>query len=423
MSTVNGKQRQKLKPAQVGLMVGIMAVYLIIPTQNIPNVIMNDLVKMYPTLSAGTLSYFLTIANIASMVGAFFFGLIAGRRFKSKTVTVVALLCYIVGGGLPMLMPNHVSFGLLMATRFVLGLGLGCFMPMVQSTIVKTFEDEASRSAWLGIGGIFFNVGAALGSSIAGALALISWQTVFAFYLIGVIPLALFVVFYKEPQRTVVEENTEKKTKVRVPSRVWLLLIPFMLSCCMTQMFVAYGPIILGEMNVNPAIFGTMMSVLMIGATVVAAVFALCYKTLKNHVLTVGLVLESVSFLALYLFATQSSAHLVGFYISLFVLGFGMNLLTVGMAMVLSTVVSPAVVAFVLGLNFVFQNLGSFLGSPLSQLYFAMAGPKTPVNSIFLATAVLGVVLTVYTAIVVVSTSKKKHVNDMPTALESVVTN
>lgn len=397
---------KKLTMAQKGALIGALTVYMIAPTQNIPNVITAEVAALFPMLDAGTLSYWLTITNMVGMLGAFLFGILAGKKLKFKTVTIIALVCFIVGGGAPFFFPDEFPFWLLLGSRALLGLGLGCFTPLGQTVIITTFsEDATKRSYWLGIGGICFNVALTFGSTLAGMLALVSWQSVFAFYFLGFIPLIIFCIFFKEPSKianeTDGEDKPEKASWREVPVRGWVLMLCFMASMLVLGFFTSFGRTIVGEVGVDPAVWGTFMSVRTVGSLLVAACFGFIFKSAKQYCLTLGAVCIGVGFALFYFFSLGTEAVLPVYYVGSFLIGFGMNMLTVGMAMVLSLYVSPAVVAFLMGMNALAMNLGTFLSSPTSQVFFAVFGSDTPVVHIFLMGIIMIAVVAVVYAIAV----------------------
>lgn len=390
----------KLNAGMMGALIGSLTVYMIAPTANIPNVITAEIGALFPMMDPGTLSYWLTITNLVGMLGAFLFGTLAGKKLKFKTVTLIALACFIIGGGAPFFFPDEFPFALLLGSRAILGLGLGCFTPLAQTVIITTFsDDETKRSYWLGIGGICFNIALTFGSTLAGMLALISWQTVFAFYFLGLIPLIIFLIFFKEPAK-IAEANvksTENKISWReVPARAWVFMACFMLSMLVLGFFTSFGRTIVGEVGVDPAIWGTFMSVRTVGSILVAALFGFIFKFAKQYCLTLGAVSIGIGFALFYFFSLGTEAILPVYYVGSFLIGFGMNMLTVGMAMVLSLYVSPAVVAFITGMNALAMNLGTFASSPVSQIFFAVFGANTPVVHIFL----FGIILIAIVAVV-----------------------
>lgn len=392
-------KKQKLTGTQIATLIGAFAVYAIAPTANIPNVITTELSAFYPGIDPGTFSYFLTITNLVAMLGAFCFAVFAGKVLKFKTITLIALILFIVGGCAPMLLPDGAPFGLLVASRAVLGLALGCFTPLGQSVVIATFENEKTRAYWLGIGGICFNISLTLGSTIAGMLALISWKMVFLFYAIGFIPLIIFALAFKEPVKTDEEEKKDKKVRIsEVPVRVWVIMVTFCLAMLCLGFFTSYGRMALGVCGVDPAVFGTIMSVRTLGALIVGAVFGFMYKFIKKYVLTCGMILLAIAFAILYFMCATATQNLIPLYIAAFCMGFGMNTLTIGMAQCISILTNPVVMTFVLGFNTLAMNLGTFLSSPTSQLFFGIIGNEQQ-YPVFMLALVVVIVLAVITAI------------------------
>ena len=81
-------------------------------------------------------------------------------------------------------------------------------------------------------------------------------------------------------------------------------------------------------------------------------------------------------------------------------MGFGMNMLTCGMAQILSVLNKPAIITFLLGINTLAMNFGSFASSPTSQVFFGIA-PDAPQYMIFMVAVVICVALTVVNVIAV----------------------
>jgi MFS family permease len=401
--------KKKLTGGQIATLVGVLSVYMCAPTQSIPNVITSELANVYPTVDPGTLSYFLTITSMVAMLGAFLFGLLAGKFIKFQVITHIALVCFLVGGVGPMFFPDGAPFVLLLISRALLGLALGCFTPMAQSVIISMFEDEKTRSYWLGFGGAVFNVAITLGSTVAGMLALISWKTVFAFYFIGLIPLVVFALFFKEPDNIAVakKETGPKVGWGEIPWRVYIIMICFMLSMMILGFFTSFGRMALNDVGVNPALFGTIMSVRTIGSILVALCFGFIYRFLKKYVLVAGCLLIAVSFAIFYACTASGNGELIILYVAGFCMGFGMNMLTVGMAQILSILTKPIVLTFVLGLNTFCMNAGTFISSPASQVYFGIVG-DTPVYPIFLLAIVIAVILAVVNGVVMASAKKRE---------------
>lgn len=401
--------KKRLTGTQMATLAGVMCVYMCAPTTNIPNVIMTELAAVYPTIDPGLLSYFLTATSIAAMVGAFLFGVIAGKFVKFKTITLIALTLFLIGGVGPMFMPVGCPFWMLLVLRAVLGLALGCFTPMAQSVIISMFEDEKTRSYWLGFGGVFFNIVITVSSTVAGMLALISWQMVFLCYAIGILPLVVFALFFKEPEGMQVagKDKGPKLSPKEVPVRVWIIMVCFGLAMLTLGYFTSFGRMSLDAVGVDPAIFGTIMSVRTVGSILVAACFGLIYRFLKKYVLVVGNALIAIAFGVFFFVASTGEGGLIPLYIAGFCMGFGMNMLTCGMAQVISILANPIVMTFALGLNTMFMNLGTFCSSPTSQIFFGVAGAD-PVYNIFILAIVVCVVLAIVNGIVMAGSKNYK---------------
>ena len=239
-----------LNAKQVGLIIAVMAVYFFAPTQGIISSVLGEIGKSYPNISDATLTYLITLNNIMAVPAAFFFGLWAGRKFKFKTLSIIAMLCFIVGGGLPVFLPQNAPFWIMFSTRGIIGLGRGCFIPIVQITLSAMFRDEKTRSAWFGFGSVLFNLGATFGVAIAGILAVFDWRYCFAFYLFAAIPLGLYAIFFHEEDVSDYIASTESGMKAfKFPGICWAYFVLYALAIIISQTMFNYGGLTMSHLG------------------------------------------------------------------------------------------------------------------------------------------------------------------------------
>ncbi len=382
-----------LSAKQAGLIVSVLALYFFAPTQSIISSVLGNIGMSYPDVGADTLSYLITLNNIAAVPAAFVFGVLAGRKVRFKTISIVAMLCFIVGGGLPVFLPQDSPFWILMASRAVIGFGRGCFIPIVQIILSSMFTEEKTRAAWFGIGSVFFNIGATFGTAIAGFLAIVDWRFCFAFYLFAFIPLGLFGIFFKEEG---VKDYiaTQEKGYLRFPSVCWVYFLLYALSIVMSQTMFNYASITMEPLGVDSVNVGLALSCFTISAAVVGATFTFIYRFFRHFIFALGVGIMTAGFVIIYTASLGVPGHVALLYLASVVIGAGCSIVTVGCPLSMSLFVVPSAVAATLSFNEVFHNGGSFLSSPYSQIVFSIAGPDASTNVIFLATALYGLILT-----------------------------
>lgn len=379
----------KLSGREYLLLVAVISMYFFAPTQGIISSVLSQIGETYTDVSAAGLTYLVSINNLFAVFSALLFSILAGRKLSYKAIGIIALVLFVAGGGVPMFLPDTAPYWLLLATRAIMGLGRGCFVPIIQAVFVDMFHDEARRSAMFGIGSIFFNIGATTGTTIAGALGLINWHMCFMFYLFAIIPLALFSIFFREPRAT----QEFKKQKIHLPAIAWLFFALYLSATIASQMLWNYASQVMGSMGINSLEVGTVLSTFTVAAMIVAAVFVIIFKVFNTFSCAVGLAAEGLGFIVMFVGTAHPEMGLACFYIGSFLIGFGANAVTLGVPMIMSVTVPAAAVTAALGLSEVFHNLGAFLSSPFSQVMFAIGGPQMSTNDIFVATAVFAFVM------------------------------
>ena len=382
-----------LNAKQVGLIIAVMAVYFFAPTQGIISSVLGEIGKSYPNISDATLTYLITLNNIMAVPAAFFFGLWAGRKFKFKTLSIIAMLCFIVGGGLPVFLPQNAPFWIMFSTRGIIGLGRGCFIPIVQITLSAMFRDEKTRSAWFGFGSVLFNLGATFGVAIAGILAVFDWRYCFAFYLFAAIPLGLYAIFFHEEDVSDYIASTESGMKAfKFPGICWAYFVLYALAIIISQTMFNYGGLTMSHLGFSTVQSGFVLSCFTIAASLIGLVFSFIFRVCKNFIMALGIGIMTLGMLVFFIASETSSLGL--FYVASCVVGIGCSIVTVGCPLSMSITVAPATVTAALSFNEVFHNGGSFLASPWSQLVFGIF-PNAPTHFVFLATAVLSLILTI----------------------------
>ncbi len=131
-----------------------------------------------------------------------------GRR---KLLLIFTLL-YGIGGVLPFFIQ---SFPLLLASRFILGIG-EAFILTIGSALWGDYYDEASRKKWIVAQSITGTFLAALLLSLSGYLANYGWNYPFLVYSIAFIIFITSCIFIFEPQVVAKNELKNQATKAKL---------------------------------------------------------------------------------------------------------------------------------------------------------------------------------------------------------------
>lgn len=386
-------EKPKISGGQIGVFVALMCMYFIAPTHSAVNVSSVGLMETYG-VDANAISYMVSITNLLEIPAAFIIGLVAGRKLSYRACALLAT-ALVFAGGLPAFLGASLPWAGILVTRAILGLGLGCFMPVVLGVITLMFQKESVRATMMSVASVVFNVGMIVTTNVAGILGAISWNLAWGIYLFSLVPfvLCIFLLTPKNVPAVPATDAKGEKVKIKLPVSGWLLLVLFLGGIIMSQSLFNLGGATIGAVVDNPAVIGTIFSLFSIGAIASAVLFGLGYKFMKANVIPVFWIVGIAGYVLWY------AAHVTGniplFYVAIVLAGFGTNTMTVGVPMLLSTFVAPAVAGAVMGFSYVFQNGGGFLASPIDQAVSAIAGADAIMSSVWIFDIVIGVIVLV----------------------------
>ena len=382
----------------------VMLMYFLVPTQGVVLAAFQTISEAFPDVGFTAISYLATIVALAQIPAALFSGAVAGRKVRYRTICIWSLALYVAAGVVPYFATNDTNFNMILFSRFLFGLGLGAFSPLTNALVTTIYrKNEQKRASMLGYGNTIFNIAAIAAQTGGGFLCLISWQTTFLFYLVGIIPLIAVVLFLKEPEATA----EESKERVKIPMVAYLYLMIFTITLIATYPGADvrvddHGAAQPGRSR--PC--GTLLSVFTVVGAVIAALFGNIYKVLKNKILPIAILINALAMFVVYYSSAISNLPL---FVSAFVLvGFGLTGITIGTPMILSTTVSASVYAAAMGLNAAFMNAGAFLSSPYTSLIVQVSGNEDPRFVLLVS----GIIMVIFSAIMMVIVSRIKQTAD-----------
>ncbi|MCM3627070.1 MFS transporter [Paenibacillus glycanilyticus] len=146
-------------------------------------------------------------------------GNLLSRWLSKKTLLVIGLLLYVIGGVGPAFMN---SIGGILTLRAVLGLGIGFITPLMNAIVAEYFEgEERSKMNGLtvgvnGLGGAFFLI-------IGGAITALGWRGVFWTYSFGIVLLIMVLAFVPSGKSvtTIGVGETASNEKLSLPVGVY----------------------------------------------------------------------------------------------------------------------------------------------------------------------------------------------------------
>lgn len=148
------------------------------------------------------------------------------RSFKSKTLVMIGLLLYTVGGCSAGLFSNIYA---VLAFRALVGIGVGIIMPLSTGLLSFYFPPDL-QDKLMGYSSAMNQMGGVVATLISGILASISWRASFLVYLMGAISIVLCLLFLPNDRigarETKKKENTWKQYHVYIIA-IFLLMFTF----------------------------------------------------------------------------------------------------------------------------------------------------------------------------------------------------
>lgn len=270
---------------------------------------LGDIATAFPSASSTTIKLVLTIPAIF-IIPVSFLSAVLTTRYRKKSILHIGLVFYLIGGiggGLT----NCITT--LLASRALLGIGVGLIMP-ISTALIADFFTGAERSKMMGWMSASSNLGGMASQFLAGFLAVISWRYAFCLYSVGLIILMLVVFFL--PGVDVKQSNKNRQSKLPVQVCWWgttglLLFIAFYSVPVNLAMFVKSNAI--GDARHS----GLALTAITGSAFISGLVFYKIKRLLNRFTAPVMLTLMAIGF-----FILSSAVSFSDVFIAIFVIGF-----------------------------------------------------------------------------------------------------
>ncbi len=138
-------------------------------------------------------------------------GALAGNKVKYKTLIIIGIILYLIGGFAPAFANN---FSTILIERAIFGIGWGLIAPLGNALAISFYEGN-KRASILGLGAVIMNLGSIVMQFAGGALAVIGWKYSFYSHALGIVSLIFVIIFLTEPPK-VAEPAGAEKSKIRV---------------------------------------------------------------------------------------------------------------------------------------------------------------------------------------------------------------
>ncbi len=276
---------KKLSPLNT---IAIMSAFVFGCGIMIINPVIQKLIEAYPDVSVPTIKMASTLPSLMSSFIMIFVGSIVGKKVKYKSVLTLAMICFLVGGMLPIVWNQH--FWNVLVARAIFGFGMG-FIGCRNSLVIASYDDT-QKAKFLGYGVFVANAFGVMLQIICGYMADVSLKFSFYIYLVAVVPLLLITFGLKEPESASAPsasvQSDAPKVKKKLRGEVYLYIFIGFIWCVlgysiMTNMASFIKMKELGDAGVS----GTILSLYTLGGAVAGAVSSKLYGKLKRMLVPV----------------------------------------------------------------------------------------------------------------------------------------
>lgn len=314
---------------------------------------------------------------------------------SKKTLTVIAIVLFLVGGVGPAFMT---SFSAIMVLRGVFGVGVGIIQVVCTALVAENFEG-AEREQVQGNLQAAQMIGMAIMVFVGGALAAKGWNMAFYVHLIGVVSLlaALFLIPNVKPAAPVAETKAEPAEKAKLTGAFWVWMVIAFFVFAVGQIFSNNNAFLVVDKGIgDSAASGTGMAFFAAGGILMGLMYGKLAGAVGKYVMAVGFFVMAASYAIM-----AAGPSIIFFYLGCLVLGLGMSIVMPNVFLNIGSSVAPAAVGLALSLATCMQNFGQFCSPYVASPLAGLVGGPASVASFWVAAAIggiLGVILVVKSA-------------------------
>lgn len=334
----------------IPIKVSILSIFFLImaPTLLIPA--LQSLSAAFPEVPYSTILLIQTLPCLLLIPVAIIAGILAGSKVKYRTLNILGIILFIVGGVIPFFLND---FSSILLARALFGIGVGLISPMGNALVLKFFDGQA-RVNLLGAGNVLVMIGGIVMQLSSGILCAISWRYTFLVHLIAIIPLLIVVLYLPEPENE--KENELHKERIKMPFAVYGYTLMFGAMVMLNYTMIINVSTIIAERNLgSPASAGVVLSMFTVGGMLAGLLFGKIHKLASKYTIALGLFLTATG-LGLGVFAGNIMILTLGTIIT----GIGFTTVMPAVTMEIGAIVPPAGIGIASGILTALMNGGMF---------------------------------------------------------------
>lgn len=316
---------------------------------------LNAIFVQFSDLPITTLLLVSTLPSLLVIPATIIAGAVAGSKVKYKTLAILGMTLFVLGGVAPYFATD---FTVILLERAVFGIGLGIMSPLANSLVMGLYEGD-KIATMTGMVTLAMNIGGMVLQFMGGYFAAIGWNYSFLPHALGIISLIMVIFFLPEPAKAPVTAQTEIVPKEKLPAKVWITVLVYGLyTLTIYPMLVNMSTLIVQRGLGTTATAGIVLAFLTIGGMLAGSIFGKIFKISNRFVLALGFGIAVVG-MAMVVFAPNIFILTIGVFIE----GFAMSTLIPASMMIIGMTVKPSQMAFSVSLFFAGMNLFGFLST------------------------------------------------------------
>lgn len=364
----------------------VMAVFFVSMCLGAITPVIAKLMSVYPDVPPATITYVMSIPSLVAIPAAIITGKLAGKKIKYKTITIICILLFIIGGCAPTFLSG---FKTLLVTRAIFGIGMGG-LTVLGNPLVTSFYAKEKRANILGISTFVAFGGSMVMQYIGGFLADVKWNYVFLTHAVAIIALILVMFFLPEPDLKEDANQEVQNKKDKIPGKALAVAILFSFSGMLITPLLFNSSVLVSEMSSLTTIAATVSVFYSLGCMTGGIIFGKLYQITNRFSLAISMLMTAVGITGVVL-----STNVVMMCISMVVAGIGYCSAMPAVLMIIGLVTPKRSVAFATSILFALMNFMSFFATPWMSIIAKITGDAivAPIVVAIFGFAILGIML------------------------------
>ena len=263
----------------------IMAIFFIAMGVGTITPAIANIAAAYPEIPFTTIILASTLPSLMIIPSTLITGAVAGSKVKYKTLTLLGLVLFVIGGMAPAFFNE--SFNTVLLYRAIFGIGLGIISPLGNALIMGFFEGQ-KRANMLGAGSFVMNIGGIVLQFLGGAFSGISWELCFIAHFPAIISFFIVLFFLKEPKSARDQEVSGKAVKKeKMPLSVYVISTIFGITMMLIYPMLVNMSSILSEVKQIGDSTGSavVLSMYTVGGAISGILFGKLYEKIKRLII------------------------------------------------------------------------------------------------------------------------------------------